>query len=193
MVLMTLVKAAVVVGLIVAAATGIWSPIVAGYRAEPQPQLFSLSIIVLCLGSPVDHPGRPCRWPGRLYRGSGRMSESGNTSSVGEVLPFRDSFNYGLFSSRLASDGPAGGVEPSLHRRRWGCVRRHCRKIAHRRRRDGLWRPLQVGGSCGVALARAEFSFILAQQGQDAGLFTGDRYRLFLAGVGPDDGRDRRS
>lgn len=34
----------------------------------------------------------------------------------------------------------------------------------------------------GVALAQVgEFSFILAQQGQDAGLFTGDQYQLFLA------------
>ena len=100
--------------------------------------------------------------------------------ALAEVLPFRDSFNSLFFVSigvpmdlRVVLDHPfivlgllVAVIVGKLLTGAGAMV--------------AAGAPPRSAVLVGVALAQVgEFSFILAQQGQDAGLFTGDQYQLF--------------
>ena len=156
-------------------------PIVAAYRAEPQPRVVLLSIIVLCLGIAwLTSLGGLSLALGAFIAGLVASESEYSHQALAEVLPFRDSFNSLFFVSigvlmdlRVVLDHPfivlgllvaviVGSCSPAPAR--WSLA-------------GAPPRSAVLGG---VALAQVgEFSFILAQQGQDAGLFTGDRISCF--------------
>lgn len=175
MVLMTLVKAAVVVGLIVAAAWYLVPRLLRHIVRSRSRELFLLSIIVLCLGIAwLTSLGGLSLALGAFIAGLVMSESEYSHQALAEVLPFRDSFNSLFFVSigvlmdlRVVLDHPFIVLGLLL-------------AVIAGKLLTGAGAMVAAGAPprsallVGVALAQVgEFSFILAQQGQDAGLFTG--------------------
>mgnify|MGYP001003019496 CR=1 FL=1 len=99
-VLLTLVKAGVVVGLIVAAAWYIVPPLLQHIVRSRSRELFLLSIIVLCLGIAwLTSLGGLSLALGAFIAGLVIAESEYSHQALAEVLPFRDSFNSLFFVS----------------------------------------------------------------------------------------------
>ena len=182
-VLMTLVKAAIVVGLIVAAAWYLVLPILRHILRRRCRGLLLLTLIVLCLGIAwLTSLGGLSLALGAFIAGLVISESEYSHQALAEVLPFRDSFNSLFFVSigvlmdiRVVLEHPFIVLGLLLAVIVGKLVTGSGAMVA-------AGAPPRSSVLVGVALAQVgEFSFILAQQGQDAGLFTGDQYQLFLA------------
>ena len=146
-------------------------------------ELFLLSIIVLCLGIAwLTSLGGLSLALGAFIAGLVIAESEYSHQALAEVLPFRDSFNSLFFVSigvlmdpRVLLDYPLLVLGLSI-------------AIILGKFLAGTGAVLAAGSApraavmAGVALAQVgEFSFILAQQGLEAGLLTEKLYQLFLA------------
>lgn len=182
-VVLTLVKALVVVGLIVTAAWYLVPLLLQHIVRSRSRELFLLSIIVLCLGIAwLTSLGGLSLALGAFIAGLVIAESEYSHQALAEVLPFRDSFNSLFFVSigvlmdpRVLLDYPLLVLGLSV-------------VIILGKFLAGTGAVLAAGSApraavmVGVALAQVgEFSFILAQQGVEAGLLTEKLYQLFLA------------
>ncbi|MBX3236908.1 MAG: cation:proton antiporter [Nitrospiraceae bacterium] len=182
-VLLTLVKAGVVVGLIVAAAWYIVPPLLQHIVRSRSRELFLLSIIVLCLGIAwLTSLGGLSLALGAFIAGLVIAESEYSHQALAEVLPFRDSFNSLFFVSIGVL------MDPRVVLNHPFVVAGLLVAVILGKFLTGAAAMLAAGSPprsavlTGVALAQVgEFSFILAQVGQEAGLLTGDLYQLFLA------------
>ncbi len=182
-VLLTLGTSIVVVGLIVAATWYLVPKLLAVIVRSRSRELFLLTIIVLCLGIAwLTSLGGLSLALGAFIAGLVISESEYSHQAMAEVLPFRDSFNSLFFVSigilmdwRVVVDHPLLIMALLLS----VLVGKFVASTG----------ALLIAGSpprssvmAGVALAQVgEFSFILAQGGQETGLLTGDLYQLFLA------------
>jgi CPA2 family monovalent cation:H+ antiporter-2 len=182
-VFLTLMKAVVVVGLIVAAAWYIVPPLLQHIVRSRSRELFLLSIIVLCLGIAwLTSLGGLSLALGAFIAGLVIAESEYSHQALAEVLPFRDSFNSLFFVSIGVLMDPRVVLSHPL------VVAGLLVAVILGKFLTGTGALLAAGAPprsailAGVALAQVgEFSFILAQVGQEAGLLTGDLYQLFLA------------
>jgi len=146
-------------------------------------ELFLLTIIVLCLGI-----AWMTSWAG-LSLALGAfiaglvISESEYShQALAEVLPFRDSFNSLFFVSvGMLMDARILLVYPGLVLALVGAVLVG-KFVTGAGPMLAMGYPPRVALLAGVALAQVgEFSFILAQAGQEAGLLIREQYEVFLA------------
>jgi CPA2 family monovalent cation:H+ antiporter-2 len=182
-ILLTLGKSAFVVGLIVAAAWYAVPRFLAHIVRSRSRELFLLTIIVLCLGIAwLTSLGGLSLALGAFIAGLVISESEYSHQAMAEVLPFRDSFNSLFFVSI--------GILMN-----WRVLLEHPILVACLLAAillvkfvTGLVAALAVQAPpraafmVGVALAQVgEFSFLLAQQGQETGLLRGDPYQVFLA------------
>ncbi|WP_455242474.1 cation:proton antiporter domain-containing protein [Petrachloros mirabilis] len=182
-ILYTLGESILVVGLVIAAAWYVVPKLLEHIVRSRSRELFLLTVIVLCLGIAwLTSLGGLSLALGAFIAGLIISESEYSHQAMAEVLPFRDSFNSLFFVSigilmdwRVLLDHPllvpglllaillikfVAGVGASL----------------------AVAIPPRSAVMVGVALAQVgEFSFILAQQGQDSGLLQGDPYQVFLA------------
>ena len=182
-ILYTLGESILVVGLVIAAAWYVVPKLLEHIVRSRSRELFLLTVIVLCLGIAwLTSLGGLSLALGAFIAGLIISESEYSHQAMAEVLPFRDSFNSLFFVSigilmdwRVLLDHPllvpgllvaillikfVAGVGASL----------------------AVAIPPRSAVMVGVALAQVgEFSFILAQQGQDSGLLKGDPYQVFLA------------
>ncbi len=182
-ILYTLGESILVVGLVIAAAWYVVPKLLEHIVRSRSRELFLLTVIVLCLGIAwLTSLGGLSLALGAFIAGLIISESEYSHQAMAEVLPFRDSFNSLFFVSigilmdwRVLLDHPllvpglllaillikfVAGVGASL----------------------SVAIPPRSAVMVGVALAQVgEFSFILAQQGQDSGLLQGDPYQVFLA------------
>jgi CPA2 family monovalent cation:H+ antiporter-2 len=146
-------------------------------------ELFLLTIIVLCLGIAwLTSLGGLSLALGAFIAGLVISESEYSHQAMAEVLPFRDSFNSLFFVSiGILLD--------------WRVLLRHPLPVAGLLVTILLVKFIAGGGAVllakipprsaimvGIALAQVgEFSFLLAQQGQENGLLQGDPYQIFLA------------
>ncbi|HEU4683158.1 MAG TPA: cation:proton antiporter [Nitrospira sp.] len=179
----TLGKSALVVGAIVAAAWYVVPKLLAHIVRSRSRELFLLTIIVLCLGIAwLTSLGGLSLALGAFIAGLVISESEYSHQAMAEVLPFRDSFNslffvsigilmnwrvllehpipvIGLLAGILVVKFLAGGIAALA-----------------------IGTPPRSAFMVGVGLAQVgEFSFLLAQQGQESGLLRGDPYQIFLA------------
>jgi CPA2 family monovalent cation:H+ antiporter-2 len=182
-VILTLVKALGVVALIVTAAWHLAPRLLQHIVRSRSRELFLLTIIVLCLGIAwLTSLGGLSLALGAFIAGLVIAESEYSHQALAEVLPFRDSFNSLFFVSI--------GVLMD-----WHIILEHpfvvmglLAAIIAGKFITGTGAVLAAGSApraavlAGVALAQVgEFSFILAQEGMEAGLLTDKPYQLFLA------------
>jgi CPA2 family monovalent cation:H+ antiporter-2 len=182
-ILYTLAGSILVVGLIIAAAWYAVPKLLEHIVRSRSRELFLLTIIVLCLGIAwLTSLGGLSLALGAFIAGLVISESEYSHQAMADVLPFRDSFNSLFFVSigilmnwRVLIDHTAlvfgllflillvkfvAGTAASL----------------------AMDIPPRSAFMVGVALAQVgEFSFLLAQQGQESGLLRGDPYQVFLA------------
>jgi CPA2 family monovalent cation:H+ antiporter-2 len=182
-ILMALGKSAVVVGFVVAAAWYAVPTLLEHIVRSRSRELFLLTTIVLCLGIAwLTSLGGLSLALGAFIAGLVISESEYSHQAMAEVLPFRDSFNSLFFVSigilmdwRVLLDHPAvvtGLLSVVLLVKFFtgaGAVL-------------AASMPPRAAVMTGIALAQVgEFSFILAQVGQDYGLLSGTPYQIFLA------------
>ena len=182
-ILYTLAESLVVVGMVIAAAWYAVPKLLEHIVRSRSRELFLLTIIVLCLGIAwLTSLGGLSLALGAFIAGLVISESEFSHQAMAEVLPFRDSFNSLFFVSigilmdwRVLVEHPV--LVPSL------LMAILCIKFL-----SGAGAALVIeipprsAVMVGVALAQVgEFSFLLAQQGQESGLLRGDPYQLFLA------------
>ncbi|MEW6543677.1 MAG: cation:proton antiporter [Nitrospirota bacterium] len=182
-ILLALAKSAMLVGLIVGAAwffvPGLLEQI-AGSRSR---ELFLLTIIVLCLGIAwlTSRAGLSLAL-GAFIAGLVISESEYSHQALAEILPFRDSFNSLFFVSvGMLMDVRVVWAHPVLLASLVGAV-----LIGKFLTAAGpilaMGLPPRSAILAGIALAQVgEFSFILAQEGQAAGLLQAEPYQVFLA------------
>jgi CPA2 family monovalent cation:H+ antiporter-2 len=182
-ILYTLAGSILVVGLIITAAWYAVPKLLEHIVRSRSRELFLLTIIVLCLGIAwLTSLGGLSLALGAFIAGLVISESEYSHQAMADVLPFRDSFNSLFFVSigilmnwRVLIDQTAlvlgllflillvkfvAGTAASL----------------------AMDIPPRSAFMVGVALAQVgEFSFLLAQQGQESGLLRGDPYQVFLA------------
>lgn len=182
-VLLTLGTSIVVLGLIVAATWYLVPKLLAVIVRSRSRELFLLTIIVLCLGIAwLTSLGGLSLALGAFIAGLVISESEYSHQAMAEVLPFRDSFNSLFFVSigilmdwRVVVDHPLLIMALLLS----VLVGKFVASTGALLIADS---PPRSAVMAGVALAQVgEFSFILAQGGQETGLLTGDLYQLFLA------------
>jgi CPA2 family monovalent cation:H+ antiporter-2 len=182
-ILLTLGESILVVALVIA---GAWYlvPMVLGHIVRSRSrELFLLTIIVSCLGIAwLSSLGGLSLALGAFIAGLVISESEYSHQAMAEVLPFRDSFNSLFFVSigilldwrvLLAHPLPVIGllVAVLLVKFAAGAGAVLLAEV-----------PVRSAIMVGVALAQVgEFSFLLAQQGQEAGFLRGDPYQIFLA------------
>lgn len=182
-ILLTLGESILVVALVIA---GAWYlvPMVLGHIVRSRSrELFLLTIIVSCLGIAwLSSLGGLSLALGAFIAGLVISESEYSHQAMAEVLPFRDSFNSLFFVSigvlmdwrvLLAHPLPVIGllVAMLLVKFAAGAGAVLLAEV-----------PVRSAIMVGVALAQVgEFSFLLAQQGQEAGFLRGDPYQIFLA------------
>ncbi len=181
--LVTLGMSVLFVGLVVGAAWYVVPRLLEHIVRSRSRELFLLTIIVLCLGIAwLTSLGGLSLALGAFIAGLVISESEYSHQAMAEVLPFRDSFNSLFFVSigilmdwRVLFEHPfvVAGLLPAI------LVVKFV---------TGAVAALTVGAPprsafmVGIALAQVgEFSFLLAQQGQESGLFRGDPYQTFLA------------
>ena len=176
--------ASVLVVLLVIAASWYLIPKLLGYIVRSRSrELFLLTIIVSCLGIAwLTSLGGLSLALGAFIAGLVISESEYSHQAIAEVLPFRDSFNSLFFVSigilmdwrvLLSHPLPVVGLLVTVLLVKFfagtGAV-----LLAEV--------PPRSAVMVGIALAQVgEFSFLLAQQGQESGFFRGDPYQVFLA------------
>ena len=182
-VVLTLGKSMLVVGLIVVAAWYAVPKLLEHIVRSRSRELFLLTIIVLCLGIAwLTSLGGLSLALGAFIAGLVISESEYSHQAMADVLPFRDSFNSLFFVSigilmdwRVLIDHPVLVVGLLLAILSVKFVTGAAASLA-------MDIPPRSAFMVGVALAQVgEFSFLMAQQGQESGLLTGDPYQLFLA------------
>jgi CPA2 family monovalent cation:H+ antiporter-2 len=174
----------VLVGVLVIAAAWYLIPKVLGHIVRSRSrELFLLTIIVSCLGIAwLTSLGGLSLALGAFIAGLVISESEYSHQAMAEVLPFRDSFNSLFFVSigilldwRVLFDHPlpvAGLLITILL----------VKFVAGAGAALTAAIPPREAVMVGIALAQVgEFSFLLAQQGQETGFFRGDPYQVFLA------------
>lgn len=182
-VVLTLGKSLLVVGLIVVAAWYAVPKLLEHIVRSRSRELFLLTIIVLCLGIAwLTSLGGLSLALGAFIAGLVISESEYSHQAMADVLPFRDSFNSLFFVSigilmdwRVLIDHPVLVVGLLLAILSVKFVTGAAASLA-------MDIPPRSAFMVGVALAQVgEFSFLLAQQGQESGLLRGDPYQVFLA------------
>jgi CPA2 family monovalent cation:H+ antiporter-2 len=182
-VMLTLLKALTVVALIVTAAWHLVPKLLQHIVRSRSRELFLLTIIVLCLGIAwLTSLGGLSLALGAFIAGLVIAESEYSHQALAEVLPFRDSFNSLFFVSiGVLMDWHIILDYPFI-------VMGLLAAIIVGKFMTGAGAVLASGSApraavlAGVALAQVgEFSFILAQEGLEAGLLTEKPYQLFLA------------
>jgi monovalent cation:H+ antiporter-2, CPA2 family len=182
-ILLTLGKSVVVVGLVVAAAWYLVPKLLEHIVRSRSRELFLLTIIVLCLGIAwLTSLGGLSLALGAFIAGLIISESEFSHQAMAEVLPFRDSFNSLFFVSigilmdwRILLEYPAvvTGLLAAILMIKFVTGTGAVLAVAI---------PPRSAVMAGVALAQVgEFSFILAQVGQENKLLTGAPYQVFLA------------
>jgi monovalent cation:H+ antiporter-2, CPA2 family len=182
-ILLTLGKSVLVVALVVAAAWYLVPKVLGHIVRSRSRELFLLTIIVSCLGIAwLTSLGGLSLALGAFIAGLVISESEYSHQAMAEVLPFRDSFNSLFFVSigilmdwrvLLAHPLPVVGllVTVLLVKFLAGAGAVLLAEV-----------PLRSAIMVGIALAQVgEFSFLLAQQGQESGFLRGDPYQVFLA------------
>ncbi|BCA55044.1 putative Glutathione-regulated potassium-efflux system [Nitrospira sp. KM1] len=182
-ILLTLGKSALVVGVVVAAAWYAVPKLLEHIVRSRSRELFLLTIIVLCLGIAwLTSLGGLSLALGAFIAGLVISESEYSHQAMAEVLPFRDSFNSLFFVSiGILMDWRVLLAHPVM-------VAGLLVGIVAVKFASGTLAALAVESPprsaimVGVAVAQVgEFSFLLAQQGQENGLLRGDPYQVFLA------------
>jgi len=182
-ILLTLAKSVVVVGLVVAAAWYLVPKLLEHIVRSRSRELFLLTIIVLCLGIAwLTSLGGLSLALGAFIAGLIISESEFSHQAMAEVLPFRDSFNSLFFVSigilmdwRILLEYPVivTGLLAAILVIKFVTGAGAVLAVAI---------PPRSAVMAGVALAQVgEFSFILAQVGQENKLLTGAPYQVFLA------------
>ena len=182
-VLLALGKSVVLVGVLMVAALYVVPRLLEQIVRSRSRELFLLTIIVLCLGIAwlTSLSGLSLAL-GAFMAGLVISESEYSHQAMAEVLPFRDSFNSLFFVSigmlmdvRVLLAHPVLVVALIAAVLAGKFVMGMLPVIA-----SGY--PLRAGILAGVSLAQVgEFSFVLAQQGEQTGLLTGEPYQVFLA------------
>ncbi len=182
-ILLTLGKSVLVVVLVIAAAWYLVPKLLGHIVRSRSRELFLLTIIVSCLGIAwLTTLGGISLALGAFIAGLVISESEYSHQAMAEVLPFRDSFNSLFFVSigilmdwrvLLAHPLPVAGLLVTILLVKFvtgvGAV-----LLAEVPPRSAIM--------VGIALAQVgEFSFLLAQQGQESGFLRGDPYQVFLA------------
>ncbi|MDH4187711.1 MAG: cation:proton antiporter [Nitrospira sp.] len=179
----TLGKSILVVGAVIAAAWYLVPKLLEHIVRSRSRELFLLTIIVLCLGIAwLTSLGGLSLALGAFIAGLVISESEYSHQAMAEVLPFRDSFNSLFFVSiGILMD--------------WRVLFEHPLPVAGLLVTILLVKFIAGAGAVlladvpprsaimvGIALAQVgEFSFLLAQQGQESGLLQRDPYQVFLA------------
>ncbi|HEY6287831.1 MAG TPA: cation:proton antiporter [Nitrospiraceae bacterium] len=182
-ILLTLGKSVLVVLLVIAAAWYLVPKLLGHIVRSRSRELFLLTIIVSCLGIAwLTSLGGLSLALGAFIAGLVISESEYSHQAMAEVLPFRDSFNSLFFVSigilmdwrvLFAHPLPVAGLLVTILLVKFatgaGAV-----LLAEVPPRSAIM--------VGIALAQVgEFSFLLAQQGQESGFLRGDPYQVFLA------------
>jgi CPA2 family monovalent cation:H+ antiporter-2 len=181
--LLALAKSAVVVGLIIAAAWFLVPKLLEQIVRSRSRELFLLTIIVLCLGIAwVTSLAGLTLALGAFIAGLVISESEYSHQAMAEVLPFRDSFNSLFFVSiGMLMDIRVVLAYPGLVMALVGAVLVG-KFITAAGPVLAAGYPPRTALLAGIAMAQVgEFSFLLAQEGQEAGLFAREPYQLFLA------------
>ena len=182
-ILITLGKSVVVVGCIVAAAWYAVPKLLEHIVRSRSRELFLLTIIVMCLGIAwLTSLGGLSLALGAFIAGLVISESEYSHQAMAEVLPFRDSFNSLFFVSigilmdwRILLQYPA--VVTGLL-----FVVLLVKFVSGAGAVLAVSVPPRSAVMTGIALAQVgEFSFLLAQVGQENGLLSGSPYQIFLA------------
>jgi len=182
-ILWTLGKSVVVVGCVVAAAWYAVPKLLEHIVRSRSRELFLLTIIVMCLGIAwLTSLGGLSLALGAFIAGLVISESEYSHQAMAEVLPFRDSFNSLFFVSigilmdwRILLQYPAA-VSGLL------IVVLLVKFVSGAGAVLAVSVPPRSAVMTGIALAQVgEFSFILAQVGQENGLLSGSPYQIFLA------------
>ncbi|HEY6974566.1 MAG TPA: cation:proton antiporter [Nitrospiraceae bacterium] len=182
-ILVTLGKSVLLVGLVVAAAWYMVPKLLEHIVRSRSRELFLLTIIVLCLGIAwLTSLGGLSLALGAFIAGLVISESEYSHQAMAEVLPFRDSFNSLFFVSigilmdwRVVVEHPfvVAGLLPAILLVKF---------VTGAGAALIVEAPPRSAFMAGIALAQVgEFSFLLAQQGQESGLLRGDPYQIFLA------------
>ena len=182
-ILLTLGKSVLVVALVIAASWYLLPKVLGHIVRSRSRELFLLTIIVSCLGIAwLSSLGGLSLALGAFIAGLVISESEYSHQAMAEVLPFRDSFNSLFFVSigilmdwrvLFSHPLPVAGLLAAVLLVKFvagaGAV-----LLAEV--------PLRSAIMVGIALAQVgEFSFLLAQQGQESGFLRGDPYQIFLA------------
>src|SRR5215467_1085799 len=182
-ILYTLAGSMLVVGLVIAAAWYAVPRLLEHIVRSRSRELFLLTIIVLCLGIAwLTSLGGLSLALGAFTAGLFFPKGKYSNKARGKVLPFRDSFNSLFFVSigilmdwRVLVEHPfvVAGLLPAIILVKF---------VTGAGAALTVEAPPRSAFMVGIALAQVgEFSFLLAQQGQESGLLRGDPYQLFLS------------
>ena len=182
-VLYTLAGSILVVGLIIAAAWYAVPKLLEHIVRSRSRELFLLTIIVLCLGIAwLTSLGGLSLALGAFIAGLVISESEYSHQAMADVLPFRDSFNSLFFVSigilmdwRVLIDHTVlvGGLLLAILLVKF---------VAGGAASLAMNIPPRSAFMVGVSLAQVgEFSFLLAQQGQESGLLRGAPYQVFLS------------
>lgn len=181
-ILLTLGMSILLVGLVVVSAWYVVPKLLVHIVRSRSRELFLLTIIVLCLGIAwLTSLGGLSLALGAFIAGLVISESEYSHQAMAEVLPFRDSFNSLFFVSigilmdwRVLLEHPfvVAGLLPAILLVKFATGAGAALMVA----------PPRSAFMTGIALAQVgEFSFLLAQQGQESGLLRGDPYQVFLA------------
>lgn len=182
-VLLTLGKSIVVVGCIVAGAWFAVPKLLEHIVRSRSRELFLLTVIVMCLGIAwLTSLGGLSLALGAFIAGLVISESEYSHQAIAEVLPFRDSFNSLFFVSigilmdwRILLEYPMVVIGLLIFVLLVKFVTGAAAVLA-------VSMPPRAAVMTGIALAQVgEFSFILAQVGQDDNLLSGAPYQIFLA------------
>ena len=182
-VVLALAKSVVLVGVIVAAAWFLVPKLLEHIVRSRSRELFLLTIIVLCLGIAwlTSLTGLSLAL-GAFIAGLVISESEYSHQAMAEVLPFRDSFNSLFFVSiGMLMDVRVVLAHPMLVVTLVGAILVG-KFITAVGPVLALGYPPRSAVLAGIALAQVgEFGFILAQEGKEVGLLTGEPYQVFLA------------
>ncbi len=182
-ILLTLGKSALVVVLVIAGSWYLVPKLLGHIVRSRSRELFLLTIIVSCLGIAwLTTLGGISLALGAFIAGLVISESEYSHQAMAEVLPFRDSFNSLFFVSigilmdwrvLFAHPLPVAGLLVTILLVKF---------VAGAGAVLSAGVPPRSAIMVGIALAQVgEFSFLLAQQGQESGFLRGDPYQVFLA------------
>ncbi len=182
-VLLALGKSIVLVGALLAASWYVVPHLLEQIVRSRSRELFLLTIIVLCLGIAwlTSLSGLSLAL-GAFIAGLVISESEYSHQAMAEVLPFRDSFNSLFFVSiGMLMDVRVLVSHPVLVVALIGAVLVG-KFVTGAIPVIASGYPLRAGILAGISLAQVgEFSFVMAQQGEQIGLLTGEPYQVFLA------------